>query len=49
VSLDDEKFDKFYYKRFMDLLSQPKVRKDFVDFLVEEGYNNAPELKAIGY
>ncbi len=49
VSLDDEKFEKFYYKRFMDLLSQPKVRQDFVNFLVEEGYNNAPELKAIGY
>jgi outer membrane protein TolC len=49
VSLDDGEFEKFYYKRFMDLLNEPKIRKDFVDFLVLEGFTNAPELKAIGY
>ena len=42
-------FSNYKYQDFYDILDNPKLRPDLVDFLIEEAKNNAPELKNIGY
>ncbi|TMM57075.1 TolC family protein [Maribacter algarum] len=42
-------FSNYKYQDFYDILDNPKLRPNLVDFLIEEAKNNAPELKNIGY
>ncbi|QCX00607.1 hypothetical protein FGM00_11020 [Aggregatimonas sangjinii] len=42
-------FSNYKYQDFYDILDDPKLRPNLVDFLIEEAKNNAPELKNIGY
>ena len=42
-------FESYNYDELFGLLDNPSLREPFVDFLVEEAYNNAPELKFLDY
>lgn len=42
-------FSNYRYQDFLEILDNPKLRPNLVDFLIEEAKNNAPELKNIGY
>ncbi|WP_350288981.1 TolC family protein [uncultured Croceitalea sp.] len=42
-------FSNYKYQDFYEILDNPKLRPNLVDFLIEEAKNNAPELKNIGY
>ncbi len=42
-------FSNYKYQDFYDILDDPKLRPNLIDFLIEEAKNNAPELKNIGY
>lgn len=49
LNISDEIFEKYNYDEFFELLDYPNLKQKFVDFLVEETKNNAPELKSINY
>ncbi len=42
-------FSNYNYQDFYDILDNPKLRPNLVDFLIQEAKINAPELKNIGY
>ncbi len=42
-------FSNYKYQDFYDILDDPKLRPNLIDFLIEEAKTNAPELKNIGY
>ena len=42
--LEDYKYDELF-----GLLDNPTTREAFTDFLIQEAYTNAPELKSLGY
>ncbi|WP_111683680.1 TolC family protein [Winogradskyella tangerina] len=42
-------FDEYNYNQLRDLLDDPVSREPFIEFLIEEAKNNAPELKSLGY
>ncbi|WP_299273175.1 TolC family protein [uncultured Psychroserpens sp.] len=49
VDLDQGFLQNYNYDNFIDVLDNPKLREPFIDFLIQESKNNAPELKALGY
>ena len=49
VGLDEGIFKEYKYNDLFALLDNPSLRDPFVDFLIEEAYRNAPELKSLGY
>ncbi len=42
-------FSNYQYQDFLEILDNPKLRPNLVDFLILEAKKNAPELKNIGY
>ena len=42
-------FSNYRYQDFLEILDNPKLRPNLVDFLIQEAKANAPELKNIGY
>ena len=42
-------FERYMYRRFLELLDNPSLRDIFTEFLVEEAQNNAPEIKSLDY
>ena len=42
-------FETYNYKKLGTFIDDPTLKKPFVDFLVQEAINNAPELKALDY
>ena len=42
-------FESYNYEQLGTFIDDPTLKKPFVDFLVEEAINNAPELKALDY
>jgi len=42
-------FSNYNYKQLGAFLDDPTLRKPFVQFLIQEAMNNAPELKALDY
>ncbi|MCD2257798.1 TolC family protein [Psychroserpens luteolus] len=49
VNLDQGFLQQYNYDSFIDLLDNPKLREPFIEFLIQESKNNAPELKALDY
>ncbi|MCH2196674.1 TolC family protein [Kordia sp.] len=49
VELDKGIFKNYNYDQITELLDDPKLREPFIEFLIQEAQNNAPELKALGY
>jgi len=42
-------FSDYNYNQLRDLVDDPVSREPFVEFLIQEAKNNAPELKSLGY
>ena len=42
-------FEQYNYKNLRSLIDDPSLRIPFVEFLVEEAINNAPELSSLDY
>lgn len=42
-------FESYNYQQIGAFIDDPSLRQPFVDFLVEEAINNAPELKSLDY
>lgn len=49
AELEEGIFEQYNYTQIRELLDDPKLRRPFVSFLVEEAKRNAPELKALDY
>lgn len=49
VELDKGIFEKYNYDRITELLDDPALREPFIDFLIKEAQENAPELKSLDY
>ncbi|WP_299108899.1 TolC family protein [uncultured Tenacibaculum sp.] len=49
ATLNQELFQQYNYDKFIDILDSPVQREPFVEFLIEEALNNAPELKQLNY
>nr|WP_299072979.1 TolC family protein [uncultured Allomuricauda sp.] len=49
ATISEGLFVNYSYDDFKEILDNPKLRPHLVDFLIEEGKKNAPELKNIGY
>lgn len=49
ATLEDNVFKDFKYEQLVNLLDNPATTDVFVNFLVEEAKNNAPELKSLDY
>ncbi|MEX0288132.1 MAG: TolC family protein, partial [Flavobacteriaceae bacterium] len=49
VNLEDDSFSQYIYDQLVSLLDDPSLREPFIDFLVEEAYKNAPELRSLDY
>ena len=49
VQLGEGLYNEYNYIQIRELLDDPKLRKYFVSFLIEEAKNNAPELKSLDY
>lgn len=49
AELEKGLFEQYNYTQIRELLDDPKLRRPFVSFLVEEAKRNAPELKALDY
>ncbi len=49
VELQEGLFEQYDYTGIRELLDDPKLRRPFVLFLIEEAKRNAPELKALDY
>ena len=54
IDVEDAELDKglykdYNYEQMVQLLDDPTTREPFIDFLVEEAKNNAPELKSLDY
>ncbi|KQC28649.1 TolC family protein [Flagellimonas eckloniae] len=42
-------FSNYRYQDFLEILDNPKLRPNLVEFLIQEAKKNAPELKNLGY
>lgn len=42
-------FEQYNYDELTELLDNPTLREPFIEFLIEEAKENAPELKSLGY
>ncbi|MEM9362983.1 MAG: TolC family protein [Bacteroidota bacterium] len=49
VELDEGVFEDYKYEELFGLLDNPTLREAFTDFLIQEAYKNAPELRSLGY
>ncbi len=49
VKMDEGVFEDYKYDELFGLLDNPSLREGFTDFLIQEAYNNAPELRSLGY
>lgn len=49
VALDEGVFENYNYTELTNLLDDPRLREPFIDFLIEEGHRNAPELRSLDY
>ena len=49
VVLDDGLYKQYNYDQFFELLDDPSLRDIFIEFLIQEAINNAPELKSLAY
>ena len=49
VELNDDLFRDYNYDAFAEVLDNPELRKPLIEFLIQEGKANAPELKALAY
>ena len=49
VSLNDDTFKSYNYDTLIQLLDDPAQREYFIEFLVKEAKQNAPELKSLNY
>jgi outer membrane protein TolC len=49
VELDEGVFEDYKYEELFGLLDNPTLRESFTEFLIQEAYNNAPELRSLGY
>ncbi len=49
ANLNDDIFRDYNYDGFMNLINTPSLREKLVDFLVEEAYTNAPEIKQLSH
>lgn len=47
IGLGQGIFEQYGYGEIFELLDNPNLREPFIDFLVEEGLKNAPELKSL--
>ncbi|MEM8926674.1 MAG: TolC family protein [Bacteroidota bacterium] len=49
VQMDEGVFEEYKYDELFGLLDNPSLRESFTNFLIQEAYNNAPELRSLGY
>ncbi len=49
ANFNDDIFKEYNYEGFAKLFDSPMQRESFIDFLIEEALENAPELKQLGY
>ncbi|MEM8907626.1 MAG: TolC family protein, partial [Bacteroidota bacterium] len=49
VTLNTELFERYNYDELTRLLDDPKLREPFMQFLIEEAFRNAPELKELAF
>ena len=49
AELEEGIFSNYSYKTIGVYLDDPRLRQPFIDFLVQEGIANAPELRALDY
>jgi outer membrane protein TolC len=49
AELEEGIFENYNYRQIADLIDDPSSRKNFIEFLVEEAKNNAPELASLDY
>ena len=49
VDLDEGIFEDYKYDELFGLLDNPTLREAFTNFLIQEAYTNAPELRSLGY
>ena len=49
VDLNQGVLQTYNYDNFIEVLDNPKLREPFIEFLIQESKNNAPELKALQY
>ena len=49
VQLDKGVFEEYRYDELFGLLDNPSLRETFINFLIQEAYQNAPELRSLGY
>ncbi|WP_161991926.1 TolC family protein [Flagellimonas algicola] len=49
VQFNEGIFEQYNYEEFFELLDNPTLREPFIDFLIDEAYKNAPELKSLDY
>ncbi|UJH68383.1 TolC family protein [Allomuricauda sp. SCSIO 65647] len=49
VQMDEGIFEEYKYDELFSLLDNPTLQESFTDFLIQEAYKNAPELKSLGY
>ena len=49
VQMDEGLFEEYHYDELYGFLDNPSIRESFINYLIKEAYNNAPELKALGY
>ena len=54
IDIEDAELNKgvlknYNYNQLAELLDDPTTREPFIEFLIQEAKNNAPELKALGY
>ncbi len=49
AGLNDDIFKDYNYDAFMNLINTPSLREKLIDFLVQEAYANAPEIKQLSH
>ena len=49
AELKDNLFKNYYFKQLGSFLDDPKLRKPFINFLIQEAMANAPELKVLDF
>lgn len=49
ASFQDDIFKTYNYDEFMVWTQTPSIRKKFINFLVQEAINNAPEIRQLAY
>ena len=49
ANFDDGLFKEYNYEDLFGLLDNPTLHEPFIDFLIEEAYKNAPELRSLDY